>query len=477
MIFRDLGDFIKALEDEGELLKIDGAHWDSEIGAIAELMVKRGGPALLFDHIADYPPGYRVFSNGLLSEKRTAMVLGIPQNLTGLEMVKAWRRKLREFKPIPCHQVDNGAVKQNVRTGADVNLLEFPTPKWHEFDGGRYPGTASGVITRDPEEGWINVGTYRCMIQSENKISVKLNKGKHGRVMMDKYHAKGLPCPIAISFGHDPYLYVAASNSGVLWGLSEYEWAGGLKGEPELVTTGVVTDLPIPANAEIVIEGEIPPNWDQLQEGPFGEWMGYYADTTTGIVPVMNVKSVLYRDAPIIFGAPPFKPPYPYHLGLAMIAGDIWNHLDMAGMTGVTGVWIPARFDFPMALFIAIDQTIPGQPMQVALQASSCPAAKAVCKFVVVVDSDVDITNTDEVLWAMLTRADLSKITTIPDVPAAFADPLMSMEQREIHDITTTRVIINACRPSPWGKPFASVNEVSAEYSAKVLKKWSRLFR
>lgn len=475
MGFEDLREFIAALEKEGELLRVEGAHWDSEIGAIAELTVKRRGPALLFDRIVDYPQGYRVFSNGLLSPRRTALVLGLSPELEGLALVRGWRDKLNQYRPVPPVEVADGPVKQNIRTGGEVDLFQFPTPKWHSFDGGRYMGTGCSVITRDPEEGWLNVGTYRAMIQSRDQISVKMNLGKHGRVMMDKYHARGEPCPIAISFGQDPYLYVAASNAALPWGISEYDYAGWLKGGPLKVTPGVITGLPVPANAEIVIEGEIVPDFARLPEGPCGEWAGYYSDSSSGGVPVMTVKSVLYRDEPIILGAPPFRPPAPYHLGQPMVASEIWNSLEKSGMSGVTGVWVPANLDFPMALFVALDQTYPGQAKQVALLASSCPAARVV-KLVVVVDSDVDITNVDEVLWAMLTRADLSAANTVSNVPTAFSDPMVGEKKRALQDITTTRLIIDACRPTPWSIPFPPVNEISPEYAEQVLKKWAYLF-
>lgn len=476
MGYEDLREFIAALEKEGELLRVEGAHWDSEIGAIAELTVKRRGPALLFDNVVDYPPGFRVFSNGLLSPRRTAMVLGLPLEMEGLALVRGWREKLNHYQPVPPVEVAEGPVKQNVRTGAEVDLFQFPAPKWHDLDGGRYLGTGCAVITRDLEEGWLNAGTYRAMIQSKNQISVKLNTGKHGRVMMEKYHARGEPCPMAISFGQDPYLYLAASNAALPWGTSEYDYAGWLKGGPLEVMSGITTGLPVPASAEIVIEGEIVPDFARLKEGPCGEWAGYYSDSTAGGVPVMTVKSVLYRDEPIIFGAPPFRPPLPYHLGQPMVASDIWSTLEKSGMSGVTGVWVPANLSSPMALFIALRQTYPGQAKQVALLASSCPAAR-VCKLVVVVDSDVDITSVDEVLWAMLTRADLAAVDTVGNVPAAFSDPMVGEKRRALQDITTSRLIIDACRPTPWSIPFPPVNEISPEYADRVMKKWSHLFQ
>ena len=121
----------------------------------------------------------------------------------------------------------SGPVLDNVLEGDDVDLEQFPTPLWHEKDGGRYIGTGDAVITRDPETGAVNVGTYRCMIQGRNRISVKMNKGKHGRLAMQKYHAMGKPCPIAVSVGHAPQLFMAAQLPMPL-GVEEYGVAGWL---------------------------------------------------------------------------------------------------------------------------------------------------------------------------------------------------------------------------------------------------------
>ena len=179
MNYQDLRGWLEELDKIGELKHIDGAHWDKEIGAISELMAEKNGPALLFDKIPDYPEGFRVLSNTFQSDTRTASVLGVPQGLSGVAMVDAWRKKLKELKPIPPVEVKEGPVKQNILTGTDVDLFKLPTPVWHEHDGGRYLGTGCAVISRDPDEGWVNLGTYRCRVFDKDLISVGLNPGKH----------------------------------------------------------------------------------------------------------------------------------------------------------------------------------------------------------------------------------------------------------------------------------------------------------
>lgn len=476
MKFHDLRAFIDEVERLGELKRVEGAHWDCEIGAVTELMAEHPSKfMLLFDRIKGYPPGYRVATNILTTVRRTALVLGLPPDLKGIELLKAWRRKYKGLKPIPPVEVNVAPVKQNVYTGGDVDLSVFPTPRWHQFDGGRYLGTSDAVITRDPDEGWVNVGTYRCMIQGKNKISVKINEGKHARMMMQKYHARGQACPIAISFGHDPALFMASSEMNIPWGFSEYDYAGWIREEPIQVTKGEVTHLPIPATAEIVIEGEIPPDFESLQEGPFGEWPGYLADSTKGMVPVVTVKSILHRDDPIILGAPPLKPPAPYRSALNTNAIGIWEEMEKVGIVGVMGVWIPI-FDMPYIVFVAIKQMYAGHANQAATAAASCRSSMLGGRFICVVDDDVDITNIDDVLWAVATRCDADTINIIKGLPTSFADPLLTEGQRMREDASASRILINACRPYTRRKDFARINIFEPEYREEIRSKWRELF-
>ncbi len=473
MKFDSLRGFIEGLEGIGELQRVEGAHWDLEIGAITELNGERNGPALLFDRIGDYPPGYRVLCNSLSSLKRTALVLGLQGDSKPMQMLREWRERLRDFSPIPSIEVKEGPVKQNVHTGTEVDLFEFPAPKWHELDGGRYLGTGGGVITRDPEEGWVNVGTYRCEIIDKDHIFVKLNKGRHGRMMVDKYHAQGQACPVAISFGHDPALFIASSHTGVPWGVSEYDFTGWLKGEPVRVVKGEVTDLPIPATAELVIEGEIPPlkGGEPGKEGRFGEWTGYYAGTKGVVVPVMTVKSIFHRDDPIILGQPPLKPPNIHRCALPLIAASIWDEIENAGIQGVKAVWVPV-FEYAAIVVVSIKQLYAGHAKQAAFAAASCGSANLIGRFIVVVDDDVDITNLGELLWAVVTRCDAETIDIMRGIRTATNDPLLPIESRARGDLVRSRAIIDACRPYTWINEFPPVNIFSPEYREKTMNKW-----
>src|SRR5262249_7016025 len=195
----DLRGWLEQVEALGQLKRLEGAHWDLELGGIAELMHRRPRPqALLFDAIPDYPRGRRVLTNMLGTVQRLAVTTGTDPAATPLEYVQEWRRRVDHIPAIEPEVRVDGPVLQNVREGADVNLLEFPVPRWHEHDGGRYIGTANLVVTRDPEDDWVNVGTYRVMLQDERHLGCNISPGKHGRIQRQKHFDRGEPCPVAM---------------------------------------------------------------------------------------------------------------------------------------------------------------------------------------------------------------------------------------------------------------------------------------
>lgn len=126
--------------------------------------------------------------------------------------------------------------------GDQVDLFKFPAPRYHEQDGGRYIGTASVTITKDPDSDWVNLGAYRVMVHDKNTLGFYISPGKQGRIHREKYFAAGQPCPVAISFGQDPLLFLIAGLA-MPAGVCEYNIAGGVKGEPFEVVSGKVTGL------------------------------------------------------------------------------------------------------------------------------------------------------------------------------------------------------------------------------------------
>ncbi len=470
----DLRAFIEELREAGDLREIAGADWNLEIGAITELLGEDEGPAILFDDIKGYKAGYRVFSNVLRTHRRTAVNLGLSPELSGVALLDAWRKRIKEMAPVAPVTIDDGPVFENRFEGGEVDLERFPAPVWHEQDGGRYLGTGSAVITRDPDTGAVNIGTYRCMVQGKDTISVKMNKGKHGRIAMDKYHARGESCPVAIGFGQAMPIFMV-SQMPLKSDQREYEVAGWLQGSPVEVVESPIHGLPIPATAEIVIEGEVPPlDLTELpREGPFGEWPGYFADTTVGEVPLMNVKAVYHRTDPIILGVPPLKPPNNY-VSVPLGAAQLWDQLEGAGIPGVTGVWgyVYGSQSGPFTV-VSINQRYAGHAKQTAMSAASARAGAYGGKFVVVVDDDIDISNIDDVIWAIATRCNpRDGLDKIRDVWTSPADPAIAPEDRSPLGYTMDRVLIDACRPYRWRDEFPAVNVFSDGYRAKMREKW-----
>jgi UbiD family decarboxylase len=470
----DMRAFINCLEEMGEIRRLSGADLKHEVGALTELAADKEGPALLFDGFNGFPQGFRVVSNVFRTCKRTAPAMGLPIDAKGVDFLYAWRKKLAAYKPVPVEQVEGGPVMENQMEGNEVDLYKFPTPTWHDLDGGPYIGTGCGIITKDPDNGNVNIGTYRVMIQDKNRVSVKMNMGKHGRLAFERSRARGEALPVAITLGQGPSVFLA-SQMPLPPDVNEYEFAGYLQGSAVPVVRGAVTGLPIPANAEIVLEGEMPPLKDEEMplEGPFGEWPGYFTEANTGETPVMVVKRVYYRNDPILLGAPPLKPPSSY-LPIPLGAATLWEQLEKAGVPDVRGVWgfVYGGQPGPFTV-ISIRQRYTGHSKQALLVAAGARAGAYGGKFVVVVDDDIDITNPFDVIWAIATRCYVRDgIDVVKGVWASVCEPAMPPEERSPRGYTSDRVLIDACRPYRWMDQFPAVNAYSKEAKDEIGRKW-----
>ncbi|HXT54580.1 MAG TPA: UbiD family decarboxylase, partial [Candidatus Eisenbacteria bacterium] len=229
----DLRDWLKDVKRLEQLEQISGADWDLEIGALTEIILERIStpPAVIFDNVPGFDPKRRVLANMLETLERTALTLNLPLDLKTIPLIDALRARLRTMQPIKANVVSSGPVFENIERGEAVDLTKFPVPRWHAGDGGRYLGTAHLVVTRDPETGVENVGCYRVMLQDRDKVGLYISPGKHGKIHYEKAMKAGKPFPVAMAFGQHPLLYIAASQA-VPYGINEYDWAGGLIGQP-----------------------------------------------------------------------------------------------------------------------------------------------------------------------------------------------------------------------------------------------------
>jgi UbiD family decarboxylase len=474
--YRDLREWLALVESFGELAQVEGADWNLEIGAISEVNYRhKPYPALLFDHIKDYPPGFRVLTGATGSSRRLGACLRLSTDLTDAELVEAlrgrplyWETNAPRFPP---RVVPDGPVNENVFEGKEVDLTRFPVPLWHEHDGGRYIGTGSSVITCDPDTGVTNVGAYRCMLVDERTITVQIIPGKHGYVHYQKWWAKEGRAPIVVSLGGDPLLAIL-SGLEVPTGVSELNYYGAIVGEPIEVLRSDLTPLPVPARSEIVLEGWIYPD-KKGREGPFGEWTGYYSGSLIPS-PLLEVQRLRYRHQPILLGSPPSKPPHDYsYMRTVMKSAMIFDALVKAGVPDVRGVWAHECGGGRLLICVSITQRFCGHSRQAGAIAAQCREAAYMNRFVVVVDDDIDPTNLEEVVWAMCTRCDpATDIDILRKSWGSRADPLL----RDHEAPYNSRAIIDACRPFEWINEFPRVAEVSPALRRQIESKWAALF-
>jgi len=470
--YRDLRDFITAVEQLGALRHVDGADPYHEIGGITEVAAGLPEcPALLFDQIKGYEPGFRIFTNATVSPQRAALALGLDPALRPLDALKGWMGKRQTLTLRAPVMVEGGPVLENSEHGAKVDLGKLPAPFWHANDGGPYIGTGSIVVMRDPDGGWINASIYRVQIHGRNKVTIQFDhQGRHGAIIAKKYWEAAKPCPVAVVSGEHPALFIAGFEY-LPAGACEYDFAGAIKGAPIAVLAGPATGLPLPAHAEIVLEGELlPPSQETLPEGPFGEFTGYYAADKRPC-PVMNVSAVHHRNDPILLGSPPMKPPR-FHFGLPFRAASIWSNLEAAGVTDVVGVW---QHVAQLMTVVALKQRYDGHAKRAALIAA---ANSYMGRLVVVVDDDVDPSNLADVMWAITTRCEPSEqIDIVRNAWSSALDPRIPPEAKARGITSHSKAIIEACRPFAWMDRFPPTSAISQDEARAIEEKWGAVLR
>jgi UbiD family decarboxylase len=471
--WRDLREWLDVVDALGELKRVQGADSEEDIGAVTEMLDHtEESPCVLFDQITNFTPGYRVLVNSMGSRKRQAVTLGLdPDEASHDRLLQFWRELLKGFAPIPPVQVNRGSIQQNILRDDDVDLNRFPVPIWHPLDGGRFIGTASVNIMRDPDTGIINAGTYRNQVFDKNSIGIRAAPPHHGGIIKEKYMQRGQPCPIVTVVGADPLLFLASCMEGPRYGESELDWAGGVRGSPIEVIQGELTGLPIPAHAEIALEGFITTD-EYSKEGPYGEWMGYYQDGYPKDR-VVRIHRIYHRNDPILLGCPQGKPPHEDNRFLAYLrAGMIWDQLEKSGVPGVCGVWSPPEGGNRLMTVVALKTQYVGHGKQAGLIASQCSGGIEMNRLTVVVDDHVDVTNIQDVVWAILARCDPERgVEIIKDTKGSRIDMAIAPDQRELN--ANSRMIIDATTPFTWkNHPLAGDIISTPERTRKILQRW-----
>jgi 4-hydroxy-3-polyprenylbenzoate decarboxylase len=281
--------------------------------------------------------------------------------------------------------------------------------------------------------------------------------------------------PVAMVVGGDPLAFFYGGLE-VPCGTFEFDVIGGLRGRPEKMVRGKVTGLPIPARAEIVIEGYVHPD-RKVVEGPFGEWTGHYAGGAKPCT-VIDIKAIYHRNDPILLGVPPMGagPDEMARYRAVMRSATIKQNMTNAGVPEVRQVWCHEVGGARMFHGIAIKQCYAGHSTQAGMVAAQCGASAYASKYIVVTDEDVDVTNLENLIWAMLTRTDPKEsIQFIDGSWDSPADPRIPPTQRAVGNLTHSVAVINACRPYHWRDQFPPANTPSPETVRKAREKFGWL--
>lgn len=472
MPYKDLREFIERLRPEVELTEISAeVDWRYELGAIVRKNLDMKGPALVFKKIKNYSTP--LFTCGMSTYLRLALAMGLPVNKTLEEIISEFRRRIQ--KPIKARKVETGPCKENILKGDEVDLLKFPVPLWQEGDGGRYIGTWHGVITRDPETGWMNAGMYRLMVHDRKTLGILIARDQHIGLHYEKYRRMNRSMPVAIVIGMDPVLPLAFLTPFPA-DMDEYDFAGGLRGGAVDLVKCETVDLEVPAFAEIVIEGEIPLH-ERKVEGPFGEWMGHYGGRS-GPRPVIHIHCITHRNDPIFRGALEGKPINEDHICTSVALSALaYNFLiGTLGIPGIRGVHFPAASGGWGMAVVSVSQRYPAHSRTIA-HALLGSKIGAFLKNVVIADEDIDPFNLDEVWWAMLSRLQASRgITILQRGKTAFMDPSQLPELQGFADT----LLIEAVKPYEWqprsewkNERFPPVAYPSKKMMEAVEKRWN----
>lgn len=476
---QDLRDWLERVDEMGELVRIkEPVDCIEEMGAVGYLIAKQTpSPAILFEKTKGYensPVGAMHLWNILgPSLSRIALTLEEPPETSTVELIRRVKDKLKQ-RILP-REVPRSQAKfyENSKTGSDIDLEQLPIPKHWPLDGGRYAGTADAVITRDPDSGYLNVGTYRMMLQGKNQVGLYLSPGKDARLHITRAWQKGEPIQVAAAWGIDPLFMVIGSQTFAK-NVSEYEYAGGVKGEPIPVVRGTTTDLLIPANAEFVIEGIIRPN-SVKTEGPFGEFPGYYGRPEAGC-PLVEVTAIHYRSKPILTNALMADYPSNEQSGFFSIirSARIWDDFDKLGIPGVQGVYChPAGAGGFGMTVISIEQRYAGHAAQALALAAQVPGGAYYTKWIIAVDNDVDPTDINQVIWAMSSRCNpIEDIDLLRNTWSTWLDPTQNPPEERPYG---SKALINACKEHRYLPVFSKRTALRKEIYDRVAAMWRKL--
>ena len=474
--WRDLREWLSLIESNGLLQRINKpVDPDEELAAITFMATRReNAPALLFETLVGNQSGAKVLTNMLGSSKeRYALAVGLAPDLSIRELIAQTRTIMnRRIAPLRISKTE-ASVNEIVLRESEIDLTAFPAPKFWPGDGGRYIGTGDITLTAQPDTDRINVGVYRQMLHGPRRVGLYCSPGKHGLLDREGWWARGKPCEVVAAYGVDPVLFMLGAQA---FGAreSEFDVAGGIMGRAVELTEGEFVGLPIPANAELVIEGVMYPG-DVEPEGPLGEFTGYYGRERSP-QPVIEVKALHSRRSPIITAALMAK--YPScEIGAyyaIMRSARILDDLERIGVPGVLAAYAhPAAASGWGIVVVSMQQQYAGHVAQVLALTAQCPAAAYYTKWIIAVDEDVDPTDFNEVMWALSTRCHpADDIDTLRNTWSTGLDPSQYLAEDRPYG---SKVLIDACKPHRYLKQFPPSTLLRREVYDRVAARWAEL--
>jgi 4-hydroxy-3-polyprenylbenzoate decarboxylase len=485
MKYQDLRDFIQQLESRGELKRITfEVDPKLEITEICDRILRRGGPALLFENVKGSP--YPLLGNLFGTPERVAMGMGresvaalreVGRLLAFLKepdppkgMKDAWEklplfRKVLDMAP---KELRNAPCQRICQEGDDVNLTQLPVQTcWPEDIA---PLITWGlVITQGPNKARQNLGIYRMQLLGSNRLIMRWLAHRGGALDFREWQAAhpGKPFPVCVALGADPATLLAAVTP-VPDTLSEYAFAGLLRGSRTEVVSAIGSDLQIPAYAEFVLEGHILPD-ETEKEGPYGDHTGYYNEVER--FPVFQVDRITRKEHPIYHSTYTGRPPdEPAMLGVAL--NEVFVPILQKQFPEIVDFYLPPEGCSYRLAVVSIKKQYPGHAKRVMMGIWSFLRQFMYTKFVIVVDHDVNIRDWKDVIWAMTTRMDPARDTTLventPIDYLDFASPVSGLGSKIGLDATNK---MPGETHREWGRPIV----MSSNIKQRIDKIWDRL--
>ncbi|UTW03178.1 4-hydroxy-3-polyprenylbenzoate decarboxylase [Amphritea atlantica] len=472
--YKDLRDFIHSLEKQGELVRITvEVDPDLEMTEICDRTLRAGGPALLFENPKGYD--YPVLANLFGTPRRVALGMG-QEDVASLREVGKLLAMLKEPEPpkgmkdawekLPIFKqvlnmgpkkVRNAICQTHVIEGDDVDLGKIPVQRCWPGDAGPLV-TWPLVVTKGPYKERQNLGIYRQQVIGKNKLIMRWLSHRGGALDFREWKEQhpGENFPVAVALGADPATILGAVTP-VPDTLSEYAFAGLLRGGKTEVTQCIGNDLQVPATAEFILEGYIDPD-EMADEGPFGDHTGYYNEVDS--FPVFTVERITHRPDPIYHSTYTGRPPdEPAVLGVAL--NEVFVPILQKQFPEITDFYLPPEgCSYRMAV-VTMKKQYPGHAKRVMLGVWSFLRQFMYTKFVIVCDDDINARDWNDVIWAITTRMDPIRDTTMIDNTPIdyldFASPVSGLGSKMGMDATnkwpgeTTR---------EWGEPIVMTPEV-----------------